>query len=76
MRNKYGIDAEEKLIKSRDIMDVWMDSGVAWATTRDGARTDPVDLVVEGVDQFRGWFQSLTLTSYAVKVSLFISQRI
>lgn len=64
--NKYGIRAEEKLTKSCDILDVWMDSGVAWAATRQ--RTDPVDLVVEGVDQFRGWFQSLLLTSFALNV--------
>ncbi|CAI5439217.1 unnamed protein product [Caenorhabditis angaria] len=55
--------------KNQDIMDVWLDSGLAWAA----ARKDPdvqksrVDLVLEGVDQFRGWFQSLLLTSIAIK---------
>lgn len=63
---KYGIGAEEKLEKSCDILDVWMDSGVAWASTRQ--RAEPVDLVLEGVDQFRGWFQSLSLTSFALNV--------
>lgn len=66
--NKYGIKAEEKLEKSCDILDVWMDSGVAWALARQ--RTEPVDLVVEGIDQFRGWFQSLSLTSFALNVGL------
>uniref|UniRef100_A0AAF5Q0T3 isoleucine--tRNA ligase n=1 Tax=Wuchereria bancrofti TaxID=6293 RepID=A0AAF5Q0T3_WUCBA len=68
LMNKYGIRAEEKLEKSRDILDVWMDSGVAWASARQ--RTEPVDLILEGVDQFRGWFQSLTLTSFALDKKL------
>uniref|UniRef100_A0A0R3S1I2 isoleucine--tRNA ligase n=1 Tax=Elaeophora elaphi TaxID=1147741 RepID=A0A0R3S1I2_9BILA len=68
LMKKYGIRAEEKLEKSCDILDVWMDSGVAWASTRQ--RAEPVDLVVEGVDQFRGWFQSLSLTSFALKNKL------
>ncbi|VIO96565.1 Uncharacterized protein BM_BM2357 [Brugia malayi] len=68
LMNKYGIRAEEKLEKSCDILDVWMDSGVAWASARQ--RTEPVDLILEGVDQFRGWFQSLTLTSFALNKKL------
>lgn len=44
-------------------MDVWLDSGVAWHCA---ANDDAVaDLVVEGDDQFRGWFQSLLWTSVA-----------
>ncbi|CAG9539192.1 unnamed protein product [Cercopithifilaria johnstoni] len=68
LMNKYGIRAEEKLEKSCDILDVWMDSGVACASTRQ--RAEPVDLVVEGVDQFRGWFQSLSLISFALNNKL------
>lgn len=50
-------------------MDVWLDSGMAWGCARDVERCgDTVDLVVEGVDQFRGWFQSLLLTSFALQV--------
>ncbi|KAM3721218.1 Isoleucine--tRNA ligase [Dirofilaria immitis] len=68
LMHKYGIGAKEKLEKSRDILDVWMDSGVAWASTRQG--TEPVDLILEGLDQFRGWFQSLSLTSFALNNKL------
>uniref|UniRef100_A0A183EW13 tRNA-synt_1 domain-containing protein n=1 Tax=Gongylonema pulchrum TaxID=637853 RepID=A0A183EW13_9BILA len=68
LRDKYGIGADEKLEKSHDIMDVWMDSGMAWSATRDRP-DEQVDLVVEGGDQFRGWFQSLALTSQAITVS-------
>lgn len=57
-------------------MDVWMDSGVAWRCARAGYRPqekgfdvdEPVDVVLEGIDQFRGWFQSLLLTSVAARV--------
>ncbi|EJD54726.1 isoleucyl-tRNA synthetase [Auricularia subglabra TFB-10046 SS5] len=44
--------------KSRDTMDVWFDSGTAWT-----ALSAPADVVLEGSDQHRGWFQSLLLTS-------------
>jgi isoleucyl-tRNA synthetase len=51
-----------KLQKGSDIMDVWVDSGVAWHTV---GKNKVADCVSEGVDQFRGWFQSLLLTSLA-----------
>ncbi|KAI6218086.1 Isoleucyl-tRNA synthetase [Aphelenchoides besseyi] len=47
--------------KSMDIMDVWIDSGFAWQTLEN--ETSAADLTLEGHDQFRGWFQSLLLTS-------------
>lgn len=50
----------DELKKSNDIMDVWMDSGFAWSTL-DGNQI--ADLVIEGQDQYRGWFQSLLTTS-------------
>ncbi|EJD76378.1 isoleucyl-tRNA synthetase [Loa loa] len=68
LMNKYGIRVGEELEKSCDILDVWVDSGVAWASTRE--RMEPVDLILEGVDQFRGWFQSLSLTSFALNDEL------
>lgn len=55
-------------------MDVWFDSGVAWHTAlkSQGGLELPqeafVDAVLEGVDQFRGWFQSSLLTSMAANV--------
>lgn len=53
--------------KERDIMDVWFDSGsshVAVCQERPEL-TWPVDLYLEGGDQYRGWFQSSLLTSVA-----------
>ena len=42
-----------------DVLDVWFDSGACFLTT---TSTTP-DTVVEGHDQFRGWFQSSLLVS-------------
>ncbi|WP_010623860.1 isoleucine--tRNA ligase [Companilactobacillus versmoldensis] len=53
--------------KETDIMDVWFDSGTAHAGVaklRDNL-TFPADLVLEGSDQYRGWFNSMLLTSVA-----------
>jgi isoleucyl-tRNA synthetase len=53
-----------------DVLDVWFDSGVApWASLQH-PETDfsfeedgPVDLEIEGFDQFRGWWNSQFITS-------------
>ena len=52
-------DEHEMWEKGTDTMDVWMDSGLAWTTMKHKERCD---LVIEGTDQYRGWFQSLLLT--------------
>ena len=55
--------------KDPDIMDVWFDSGSTWsAVCRERPELRwPVDMYMEGADQFRGWFQSSLLTSVASK---------
>ncbi|VDM53803.1 unnamed protein product [Angiostrongylus costaricensis] len=69
-----GVQTSSSLSKGCDIMDVWMDSGVAWHCARNAfdnfVTVLPTDGVVEGVDQFRGWFQSLLLTSVAIQDAL------
>ena len=40
-----------------DILDIWFDSGVSWATVL-GVENSPADLYLEGIDQFSGWFYS------------------
>ncbi|MDR3178687.1 MAG: isoleucine--tRNA ligase [Oscillospiraceae bacterium] len=54
--------------KEKDIMDVWFDSGVSHAAVckKNKNLKWPYDLCFEGVDQYRGWFQSSLLTSVAV----------
>ena len=42
-----------------DVLDVWFDSGACFLATMD----ETPDTVVEGHDQFRGWFQSSLLVS-------------
>jgi isoleucyl-tRNA synthetase len=54
--------------KVRDIMDVWVDSGLmhhCLSAMRDEVGF-PADLYLEGSDQHRGWFQSSLLTSVAM----------
>lgn len=55
--------------KEMDIMDVWFDSGVSHAAVcnEEHGLKWPVDLYLEGADQYRGWFQSSLLTSVAAK---------
>ena len=54
--------------RSRDILDVWFDSGISWAAVcqRRDELSAPVDLYLEGSDQHRGWFQSSLLLSVAL----------
>ena len=66
-------------VKGTETLDVWFDSGCSWvgalAATASppvaaaGEREDPcpapADMVLEGSDQHRGWFQSSLLTAVA-----------
>ncbi len=54
--------------KSSDVLDVWFDSGVTHECVLK-VRPDlhfPADIILEGSDQHRGWFQSLMLTSVSM----------
>lgn len=45
--------------KETDVFDVWLDSGVSWASVCEAEGLEmPVELYLEGSDQHRGWFQS------------------
>jgi isoleucyl-tRNA synthetase len=55
--------------KETDILDVWFDSGVSYASVmeaREGLR-NPSDLYLEGSDQHRGWFHSSLLCSVGTR---------
>lgn len=57
-----------EFVKEKDIFDVWFDSGVTYKGVMEERGYDlPVDLYLEGADQYRGWFQSSLLTSVATK---------
>lgn len=56
-----------EFVKETDIFDVWFDSGVTHKAVMEERDFDtPVDLYLEGADQYRGWFQSSLLTSSAI----------
>ena len=55
---KSGRNALSGLKKSKDIFDVWFESGSSWnAVLRRLQLGYPADLYLEGSDQHRGWFQ-------------------
>lgn len=58
----------DRFRKEKDIMDVWFDSGVTHeAVCAQRGLGWPVDLYLEGSDQYRGWFQSSLLTAVATR---------
>lgn len=62
-----GVDTEQYQ-KVTDVLDVWFDSGVSHECVLK-VRPElkfPADIVLEGSDQHRGWFQSSLLTSVAI----------
>ncbi|MGI9228392.1 MAG: isoleucine--tRNA ligase [Gammaproteobacteria bacterium] len=62
-----GAEAEQ-YEKSRDVLDVWFDSGVTHSSVleRRAGLHYPAELYLEGSDQHRGWFQSSLLTSVGI----------
>jgi isoleucyl-tRNA synthetase len=54
--------------KEKNIVDIWFESGVTHLAVlgRDGMPW-PADLVLEGGDQFRGWFRSSLITGVGIK---------
>lgn len=56
-----------KFRKETDIMDVWFDSGSSFYTEIRRGHKYPVDLYLEGSDQYRGWFNSSLIISVATK---------
>jgi isoleucyl-tRNA synthetase len=60
----------DEWVREPYVIDVWLDSGIAWIAAVDGERNKelweklyPYDFVTEGIDQTRGWFYSLLATS-------------
>jgi isoleucyl-tRNA synthetase len=54
----------------RDIFDVWFESGTSWRAVVQGRKAEfhfPSDVVIEGTDQHRGWFQLSLLPSVALE---------
>ena len=53
-------------VRGEDILDIWFDSGVSWANTLQNVGSQ-ADIYLEGIDQFKGWFQTSLLTSVAAQ---------
>ncbi|MEW6732563.1 MAG: isoleucine--tRNA ligase [Acidobacteriota bacterium] len=53
--------------KEMDILDVWLDSGVSWTVMTRRGYNIPVDLYIEGSDQYRGWFNSSLVCGLELK---------
>lgn len=52
-------------VRGKDTMDVWFDSGTTWTSISPRNGKPVSDVVIEGTDQHRGWFQSSLLTHVA-----------
>ena len=54
--------------KEKNIVDIWFESGIShFAVLGKDGLPWPSDVVLEGGDQYRGWFRSSLLTAVAVK---------
>ncbi len=54
--------------QERDVFDVWMDSGASQTVLeKRGELKWPADLILEGGDQYRGWFMALLTEAVAVR---------
>ncbi|MBI4657194.1 MAG: isoleucine--tRNA ligase [Elusimicrobia bacterium] len=57
----------DEFYKEKDILDVWLDSGVSWYAVlkngKFGVDYYPCDVYLEGSDQHRGWFQTSLIPS-------------
>lgn len=71
----YQVDAKSLVVKdaenyrkTNDVLDVWFDSGVSHECVlrKRPELHFPADIVLEGSDQHRGWFQTSLLTSIAM----------
>jgi len=67
---KISSESCDEWVREPYVIDVWIDSGMAWIAGVDGLRNEelfkklyPYDFVTEGIDQTRGWFYSLLATS-------------
>lgn len=55
-----------EFVKEKDIMDVWFDSGSSWLGVEKARGLKyPADLILEGSDQYRGWYNSSLILGVA-----------
>lgn len=66
VRKQLGVSEEADLERGRDIMDIWLDSGLSWRVVLPEPEQQS-HIYLEGQDQVRGWFQSSLITSVALR---------
>ncbi|AZP36252.1 Isoleucine--tRNA ligase [Candidatus Annandia adelgestsuga] len=59
----------KKYIKIKDTLDVWFDSGCTHLTVIKNKfnYSNIIDMYLEGIDQYRGWFMSSLIISFIIK---------
>jgi len=69
-RVKIKANGCSEWIREPFVIDVWIDSGIAWLASINGLQNKsllsklvPYKFITEGIDQTRGWFYSLLVTS-------------
>ena len=67
---KIVTDDCQEWVREPFVVDVWIDSGMAWLASVNGLKNQevwrklfPYNFITEGIDQTRGWFYSLLVTS-------------
>ncbi len=67
---KLATDECDEWVREPFVVDVWIDSGMAWLASVNGLENKglwknlfPYNFITEGIDQTRGWFYSLLVTS-------------
>ena len=66
LRDLYPQASDEEVAiyqKTNDVLDVWFDSGNTYRSVGGGVVND---MYLEGIDQFRGWFQAALILSTAL----------
>lgn len=63
--SRNGLGNSNDYRRGSDIIDIWFDSGTSWASVLPDDKV--ADVYLEGLDQFRGWFQSSLITSVACR---------
>ncbi|WP_343154878.1 isoleucine--tRNA ligase [Buchnera aphidicola (Pseudoregma panicola)] len=68
-KKKFLFKKEKKYLKSKDVLDVWFDSGSIDVNSvyHSFKKELKADLYIEGSDQYRGWFMSSIIISMITK---------
>ncbi len=66
VKKKKLIKEYKEYKKVKDVLDVWFDSGSTIFTTNNNKKIKNIDIIIEGHDQYRGWFMSSLIINTAL----------